>query len=70
MKSKIWTWQPRKWPGGSQKGLSDFFQKIHSLNQGKALREMTYSSAFWSKFENYWFLTLSGWPRGPRVKNW
>ena len=32
------------------------------LNQGKALRKMSYSSAFWSNFENYQILTLR--PRG------
>ena len=26
--------------------------------------------SFWSKFENYWFSTLSLWPQGQRVKNW
>ena len=45
-----WKWPQR--PRGSQKGLSEFFQKIHFLNQGKALRKMSYSSAFWSNFEN------------------
>ena len=36
----------------------------------KAPRKMSYSSAFWSKFENYQFLTLC--PRGHQesVKNW
>ena len=38
------------WPRGSQKGLSEFFQKIHFLNQGKALRKMSYSLASWSNF--------------------
>jgi hypothetical protein len=73
MKSKFWPRRPRKWPWrprGSRKGLSEFFQKIHSLNQGKALRKMSYSSAFSSNFGNYQFLTL--WPRGHQesVKNW
>ena len=47
------------WPRGSQKGLSEFFQKIH---QGKELRKMSYCSASSSNFENYQFLTLC--PRG------
>ena len=47
-------------PQGSQKGLSEFFQKIHFWNQGKALRKMSYNSTFWSNFENYQFLTLWG----------
>ena len=72
MKSKIWPLRPRKWPRrprGSQKGLSEFFQKIHFLNQGKALRKMRESSAFWLNFDNYQFLTLG--PRGQpeSVKN-
>ena len=50
------------WPRGPRKGLSEFFQKIHFLNQGKALRKMSYSSAFSSNFENYQILTLR--PRG------
>ena len=50
------------WPRGSRKGLSEFFQKIHFLNQGKALRKMSYSSVFSSNFENYHILTLR--PRG------
>ena len=48
MKSKFWPQRPRKWPRrprGSRKGLSEFFQKIHFLNQGKALRKMSYSLA-------------------------
>ena len=56
------------WPRGSQKGLSEFFQKIHFLNQGKALRKMSYSLASWSNFYNYQFSTLSWWPRGHRVE--
>ena len=40
------------------------------LNQGKALGKMSYSSAFWSNFENYQISTLSWWPRGRRVKIW
>ena len=61
MKSKFWPRQPRKWPRrpqGSRKGLSGFFQKIHFLNQGKALRKISYISAFWSNFENCQILTL------------
>ena len=46
------------WPQGPRKGLSEFFQKTHFLNQGKALRKMSYSSTFWSNFENYQILTL------------
>ena len=46
------------WPQGPRKGLSEFFQKIHFLNQGKALRKMSYSSALSSNFENYQFSTL------------
>ena len=53
------------WPQGSQKGLSEIFQKTHFLNQGKALKKMSYSSAFWPNFENYQFLTLCP-PRPPR----
>ena len=45
MKSK--TWPLAFWPQGSQKGLSEFFQKIYLLNQGKALRKMSYTSDFW-----------------------
>ena len=58
------------WPRWPRKGLSQFFQKIHFLTQGNALRKMSYSSAFLSHFENYQFLTL--WPRGRQesVKNW
>ena len=56
-------WHPRV-----EVSTVQIFQKIHFLNQGKALRKMSYSSAFWSNFENYWFLTLSWWPRGHRVK--
>jgi hypothetical protein len=58
------------WPRGPRKGLCEFFQKIHFLNQGKALRKMSYSSAFWSNFENYQISTLSWWPRVRRVKIW
>ena len=58
------------WPRGSRKGLSEFFQKIHFLNQGKALRKMSYSSAFSSNFENYQISTHSWWPWGRRVKIW
>ena len=61
MKSKIWPLRPRKWPPrhrGHRKGLSEFFQKVQFLNQGKALRKMSYSSASWSNFENYQILTL------------
>ena len=53
MKSKIWPRRPRKWPRrprGSQKGLSEFFQKIHFLNQGKALRKMSYSLSYLENF--------------------
>ena len=57
MKSKIWPPGPRKWPL-DLKDLKDFFQKIHFLNQGKALRKISYSSAFWPNFENDQFLTL------------
>jgi hypothetical protein len=38
------------WPRGSQKGLSEIFQKKHFLNQGKALKKMSYSSTFWFNF--------------------
>ena len=58
------------WPRWPRKGLSQFFQKIHFLTQGNALRKMSYSSAFSSNFEKYQFLTLSWRPRGHRVKNW
>ena len=29
------------WPWGPQKGLSEFFQKIHFLNQGKAIARLS-----------------------------
>ena len=35
------------WP----QGLSDFFQKIHFLNEGKALKKVSYSSACWKNFK-------------------
>ena len=34
------------WPRRPRKGLSEFFRKIHFLTQEKALREISYSSAF------------------------
>ena len=68
MKSKIWPPRPRKWPldlKDLERGSVNFSKKNHFLNQGKALRKMSYSSAFWSNFENYQFLTMCP-PRPPK----
>ena len=46
------------WPQRPRKGLSEFFQKLHFLNQCIKLRKMSYCSAFWSDFYKYQFLTL------------
>ena len=42
----VWPQRPRR----PQKGLSEFFQKLHFWNQCIKLRKMSYSSALWSKF--------------------
>ena len=61
MKSKIWPLQPWKWPldlKDLRKGSLNFSKKTNFINQDKALRKMSYSSASWSNFENYQFFTV------------
>ena len=58
------------WPQWPRNGLSIFFQKIHFLNQGKALRKKSYGSAFWSNFENYQFLLAKKVLKTGNFKSW
>ena len=42
----IWPWRPRR----PQKGLREFFQKLHFWNQCVLRKKMRYVTASWSKF--------------------
>ena len=63
----VWPQRPRR----PQKGLSEFFQKLHFWNQCIKLRKMSYSSALWSKFslnlstEEVWDGTKENFMRNP-----
>ena len=51
------------WPQWPQKGLGEFFQKLHFSNQHIKLRKMSYVSALLSPLLKCNFLTTFYWPR-------